>query len=265
VTTVVPILLYHSVSEGPSAEIAPFSLSPAAFVRHLDAIVACNATVLGVSEYVSALDECALPDRPVVITFDDGYADFYGHALPALEERGFPCTLYVATGFLEGRPSVRVSQRPRDPLLAWSQLRELVARGVEIGAHSHSHFELDTLQRRAAWREITECKVLLEEQLQTPIHTFAYPHGYSSPRLRLLVRAAGYRSACGVRNAFSTETDDRYLLARLTVRTETADARIFEWLRGTGAQIARPRELIRTRLFRAYRRGRSLVVARSWV
>jgi peptidoglycan/xylan/chitin deacetylase (PgdA/CDA1 family) len=254
-----PILLYHSVSETPSPALGDFTVSPARFARQLDAIAASGATTLTVSQYVAALDAGTLPERVVIITFDDGYADFYDHALPALGERLLPCTLYVATGFLEGRPALRVSRCPPDRMLEWRQLRELTAAGIEIGAHSHSHFHLDTLSRHVARDEIASCKTLLEQELQQSVPSFAYPNGHSSPTVKQLVIETGYDSACGVRNALSWEHDDRFRLARLTVRSATDDDTFRAWLEGRGASVAPSRELLKTRAFRAYRRNRSIL------
>jgi peptidoglycan/xylan/chitin deacetylase (PgdA/CDA1 family) len=255
----VPILLYHSVSETPSPVLRGFTVSPTSFARQLDAIAATGATTLTVSQYVAALDAGTLPEPAVIITFDDGFADFYDHALPALGERSLACTLYVATGFLGGRPALRVSRRPPDRMLEWRQLPELRAAGIEIGAHSHSHFHLDTLSRHVARDEIASCKTLLEHELQQPVPSFAYPNGHLSPTVRQLVIDAGYDSACGVRNALSWEHDDRFRLARLTVRSATDDDTFLGWLEGRGARVAPRRELLTTRAFRAYRRSRSIL------
>jgi peptidoglycan/xylan/chitin deacetylase (PgdA/CDA1 family) len=236
-----------------------FTVSAATFTRQLDAVVASGATALTVSQYVAARESGSLPERVVVITFDDGFADFYDTALTALAQRSLACTLYVTTGFLGGHPGPRVSWRPPDPTLEWQQLRELAAAGIEIGAHSHSHFHLDTLSRGAAHEEITRCKALLEEEVQTPVRSFAYPNGHASPAVKELVLDAGYKSACGVRNALSWEHDDRFQLARLTVRSTTGYDTFAAWLAGRGAPVAPSRELLKTRAFRAYRRGRSLL------
>lgn len=257
----IPILLYHSVSASPSAAIAPFSVSPDVFSSHLDAIVESHRTPLTVSEYAAGLGTGTLPDRPVVITFDDGYSDFHEHALPALARRGLPSTLYVTTGFLEGG-TPQVPARPPDPMLHWSQLAELVAAGTEIGAHGHRHFQLDTLSVPGARDEITRCKVLLEDAIGAEVQTFAYPHGYSSPTVRSLTRSAGYRSAAGVKNAFSRADDDLFSLARLTVGKTTDEATLRDWLAGVGAPAAPAREHASTRLWRGLRRSRSLVTRR---
>jgi peptidoglycan/xylan/chitin deacetylase (PgdA/CDA1 family) len=258
----IPILLYHSISSDASPLMRPFAAAPESFRRQLDLIVESGARVLTVSGYVELAAAGHLPERPLLLTFDDGFADFSEQALPALRERRLPCTLYVTTGFLDGCPGGVCAARPADRMLHWSQLAELAAQGVEIGAHSHSHPHLDTLSRRRAWDEVVRCKGLLEDELQAAIHSFAYPNGYSSPAVRRLVREAGYGSACSVKNAFSSPGDDRYSLARLTVRSTTTLDDLAGWLAGRGAPSAPPRESFRTRLWRVYRRTRALASGR---
>ena len=146
-------------------------------------------------------------------------------------------------------------------MLSWSQLRDLRSAGVELGAHSHTHPQLDTLPRAQARIEITLCKELLEEELQEAVNTFAYPHGYSSAAVRRLMREAGYESACGVKNALSSTEDDTFSLARLTVRASTELPQLRGWLQGVGPTVA-PRERMRTRLWRLHRRV-SAVAARQ--
>ena len=252
--TVVPILLYHSVSSDPSALVRPFTVTPDAFAEQLDAALELGCTSLAISQFQRA--KCrleALPPRPVIITFDDGFADFEETALPCLRERGLAATLYVTTGFLGGRPKHASERSFDDRMLSWSQLRDLRSAGVEIGAHTHTHPQLDTLPRSQARVEITLCKDLLEDELQEAISAFAYPHGYSSAAVRCLVREAGYKSACGVKNALSSTEDDVFSLARLTVRATTGLPELRGWLQGAGPAVA-PREMMRTRLWRLGRR-----------
>ena len=103
-------------------------------------------------------------------------------------------------------------------MLSWSALGDLEKAGFEVGAHGHQHHQLDLLSIAEVTRDIALCKTLLEERLGHGVATFAYPHGYYTPRVREAVRAAGFDSACGVKNAFSHPFDDRLSLARLTVR-----------------------------------------------
>jgi peptidoglycan/xylan/chitin deacetylase (PgdA/CDA1 family) len=259
----VPILLYHSVSDDPPPFARPYSVAPAAFARHLDAVVARGLVALTVGGYADALerDDRARLERAVVITFDDGLADFATEALPALQARGLASTLFVTTGCLAGGTA------PAHPGIArhalrWSQLPGLRESGVEIGGHSHSHPHLDTLSARAAREEIGRCTASLEDALGAPVASFAYPHGYSSPRVRAVTRAAGYRAACGVKDTFSSPEDDRFALARLMLRADTPAARVERWLDRLDAPRPVLRESVRTRGWRLWRRGRALLSRR---
>lgn len=257
----VPILAYHSISDAPPPIVRRLAVSPACFRRQLDAIVSSGACTLTVSDYVAATTQGdRLPQGIVLITFDDGFEDFVTTALPALEERGLRSTLYVATGLLRGKAGMRRTTCS-DRMLDWSQLAELASRGVEIGGHSHTHPQLDTLSRRRAVTEIDGSRRLLEDELQVRISSFAYPHGYFSPLVRSLVREAGYESACAVRNALSVVGEDRFALSRLTVRAETSPHEVSAWAAGIGPQ-APTRERIRTRGWRAARRARAVAARR---
>ncbi len=257
----VPILLYHSVSSDPPGPVRDFAVTPAVFADHLDLLADEGCTALTVADYLGALDAPvpSLPPRPVVVTFDDGWADFRA-AADTLAGRGLPATLYVTTGLLGGRPGAgTVLGDGGCHGLAWTDLVHIASAGIEIGGHSHSHPQLDTLSIHRARDEILRSKNLLEDELQKPIETFAYPHGYSTRAVRAEVRHAGFVGACGVKNALSSDVDDRWSLARLTVRPTTSTADVRAWLGGSGAPSTPPTERARTRAWRAYRRGRAVM------
>lgn len=253
----IPILNYHSVSGAPSADIAPFSARPEDLGRHLDLIVSGGHPALTVSELVDLLDrDVAPPPGAVVITFDDGFEDNLATAAPMLAARGLPATVYVTTGYLPGCPAEE-SVRPPGRMIPFDRLAELEAAGIEVGSHSHSHRQLDLLSRSAAADDIRRGKELLEGALGHPVASFAYPHGHASRWVQDEVQRCGFRSACGVRNAFSHPADNRWLLARLTVMDSTTCARVEQWLSGTGAPVASRREHVRTKVWREVRRIRS--------
>jgi len=255
--TVIPILLYHSVSENPPRWIAPYTVTPAAFARHVDLLVESGLDAMTISQLGAALRGLTpLPERPVAITFDDGFADFES-AARVLAHHRLPSTLYVTTGALRGGGGPAADMAiPPAPMLDWSQLPELAELGVEIGGHTHTHPALDIMRPQAAADEIRRCKDLLEDTLATPVHSFAYPHGFHTARLRRAVEAAGYHSACAVINALSSESDHVFSLARLTVRSDTSDEQMRDWLAGRGVRVAPGRQGWRTAVWRCYRRAR---------
>jgi peptidoglycan/xylan/chitin deacetylase (PgdA/CDA1 family) len=261
--TLVPIVLYHSVSSDPPPVSRGFSVDAPTLARHLDLVVERGLRALTVSQLLDAMgrgDTSALA-RAVVITFDDGFADFASAALPALRDRGLTATLFVATGLLRGGPEPPVYRALAPHMLEWSQLADLHAAGIEIGGHSHTHPQLDTLGTAAVREEVGRCTGLLSDALAMPVRVFAYPHGYSSPRVRRVVADAGYRGACAVRNTLTGPGDDEFALGRLMVTSETDVGTVESWL---ARRAARPigRESARTRGWRAYRRGRALVTRR---
>lgn len=247
----IPILLYHSVSDHPAPETAPFAVPPKTFASHMDALKARSLRCLTVTEFVNRLPD---PGNDIaLVTFDDGYLDFAENAVPVMAEREIASTVYVTTGFVAGDVP-----RPSDPMMQWSQLADLGSADVEVGAHSHSHFQMDTLTTDLLRKELNKPKELLEAAIGKPVTSFAYPHGYNGSRVRRHTRQAGYTSGAGVRNAFSHANDDHFNLARLTVMNDTPVSTIEAWLDGRSAQVATSHEALKTKGWRTYRRAKAL-------
>ncbi len=253
----VPILLYHAISDDPPGWIAPFTVGPAAFAAHLDVVAASGRQPLTVSQYLDGLRGSApLPERPVLITFDDGFADFATAALPALTRRGLPSTLYVTTGALAGQP--RDCVLPPAAMLRSTDLAGLAEAGVEIGAHSHTHRQLDLLSAREAGRELSRSGDQLAQLVGHRIRSFAYPHGYWRARVRQLAGELGYDSACGVGESLCSPGDHPLALPRLMVRADTSAATVAAWLDGSGASVLHRRHRVLAFGWRQYRRVRQL-------
>lgn len=252
--TVVPILLYHGVSDRCSPEIARFTVAPSTFDQQLAQLAGDGYQTLTVSAFRPALLGAAdrLPARPLLITFDDGFANFATDALPILQRYGFTATLYATSGFMGDAAPGR--NRYGDPMLTWGDLAGVAAAGVEVGAHTHGHPMLDTLPHAAAREEITRSKDLIEQHLQAPIGTFAYPHGYSSAWVRHEVQKAGFTTACAVKNALSHTGDDLFAIARLTIEASHSADAVAGMVAGRGAQLAPARESVKTWGWRQARR-----------
>jgi len=258
-TDAVPVFLYHSVSEHPEPWVAPHTVTPQAFTEQLDRIADSGRTIVPLRRLVAALrGGAALPAHCAVLTFDDGYEDFYWAVAQILADRDLPATLYVTTGAVHvpGRPA-EGSLLPPAPMLSWRQIANLDALGIEIGGHSRTHVELDTLAGRHLDDEITGCKRQLEDAVGHPVTAFAYPGGYSNASVRRKVLKAGWTSGVAAPNAFSSPVDDPLRIARLRVRADTSPERFQEWAEGRGAPVAPFPEPLRVKGWRAYRRMRA--------
>jgi peptidoglycan/xylan/chitin deacetylase (PgdA/CDA1 family) len=230
-TRSIPILMYHSISQPTNFVHAGYRDScvpPMSFEAQIDYLYRNMYTILNVSQLIQILnDKSPIPDKTIVLTFDDGYADFYYSALPILSRYNLTATLYVVTGCV-GKTALwlRRERQTGQPMLTWKQIAEISNSGIECGAHTHSHPKLDTLSLTMAKEEIRCSKDLLEQHLGQQVTSFAYPYGYYTSDMRRLVKEAGFTSACVVKYAMCSEKTDCFTLERLAI-TPNMDMRAF--------------------------------------
>ena len=247
--TVVPVLDYHSISDERRDGTLRWSVSPGDFDEQMALLHERGRTPLTVGGYVDVLRRrLPLPPRPVVVTFDDGFADLATAALPVLRRYNLCATAYVIT-----------SRIGVDPALDLAQLTDLHQAGVEIGSHSDTHQAMDCLTPAALRHETAVSRARLETWLQAAVTSFAYPYGYHSRAVRQAVIDAGYTSACAVKNALSHPGDDMFAIARVLVERTTGVAGIDDLLEGRGWPMSWRGERLRTRGWRAYRRVRHVL------
>jgi peptidoglycan/xylan/chitin deacetylase (PgdA/CDA1 family) len=198
----------------------------------------------------------SLPERSVVITIDDGLADFYQNALPILMKHGVAATLYVVTGLVGGRCAwLDAEGEGHRPMLTWDQIGQIARCGIECGAHTQHHPELDVLPLEAARKQILESKAALEGYLGRSVASFAYPYGKYCRKVREMVQAAGFTSACAVKHALSATDDDPFALARIQVPPDVPLASFEQWLQGRGVRRAPRREPVSKIAWRLARRA----------
>lgn len=184
------ILMYHHVS---SSTPASTSVSPQRFIEHLELLQHEGFLVWPLEQIVAHLqNEQPMPDKVVALTFDDAFVSVYETALPELQERGWPFTIFVnATSIERGHPLN----------MTWDQLRAAREAGATIAnhylTHDHMHRRLEgeTDEQWAARirRDLAENQRLLEENIGVSLPRFlAYPYGEYSPELQAIVADMGY-------------------------------------------------------------------------
>ena len=135
-------------------------------------------------------------ERTVVLTFDDGLANFAEAAWPILREMAFSATNYVPTAFIGADAAwYPVYGLPPMPCMGWDALRALRREGADVQSHGHSHRDLTRVSPEERREELRRSRAVLEEGLGEPVEHLAYPFGGTSPEVRRDVQAAGYRSA----------------------------------------------------------------------
>jgi len=155
-----------------------------------------------------------LPQRAVVITFDDGFADFAEHAAPILLAREWTATVFLPTGRLGGKEDWDGADVQARPLMTWAQVEDLAARGIDFGAHSVSHTDLTKLgSEDLAW-EIRQSSKDIESHLGRAPFAFAPPYGYFSPAVRMQI-GKWFRVSAGTRLGRVTRDSDLLNLPRI--------------------------------------------------
>ncbi|MEU0964613.1 polysaccharide deacetylase family protein [Streptomyces sp. NPDC005917] len=252
----VPILMYHSVATAPNEATRALSVAPEAFAEQMALIAEMGLTPLNTADLAASWRSGGpLPDRPVLITFDDGYEGVHRHALPVLAKQGFVSTLFVSTGWIEGPYATGGGL---DAMLDWDQVRELADAGCEIGGHSHTHPQLDQLDDERLRAELVGCRKIVAEQLGSAPASFAYPYGYSSRRVRQAVRASGFAQALAVENGLARRRQGPYALRRVTVRRSTDTAEFVRLLEGRAIARNFARDRALTKGYAVLRRARQV-------
>lgn len=240
------ILMYHSISEASG----PTSIAPDIFEAQMQALAASGLPVV-------TPDALAAPParRVVIITFDDGFADFADTAWPILRNHGFCPIVYLPSGRIGGTDNWAGGHIPARPLMRWDQIEHLATEGVCFGAHSISHPDLTTLGPELLEEEVSGSGQDIAARLGQPIRHFAPPYGASNPTVRHHV-AQQYDTSVGTRLGVAGPGDDAHDLPRLEMFYFNNLARWRAHLAGRGRPYLAAR--------RAMREVRAMVRGNSW-
>jgi len=242
---VLPVLMYHSVSAVPGGPLRRLAVPPALLTDQLVALREAGFTLLGLTEALQrhtadpvgkrvAADPVG--KRVVAVTFDDGYANFLTGGLAALAAARAKATLYLAVGHLGRGPASWLGRQGDQlgPLMDWSGVAEATAAGVEIGSHNMVHVPMDVLPRPLMARAVSDARRVLQDRTQTPVPSFAYPHGYHDRAVRTAVARAGHESACEVGYRRYRGVGHRYAIPRLLIGPDHTPADVVSLVSGAG-------------------------------
>ena len=220
----VPILMYHYIrpDPGPDDPVGQgLSVSPELFAAHLAYLAEQGYSTITMAELADVWQgRRTLPSKPIVLTFDDGYRDFYTNAWPILDRFRFSATVYVFDAVFD-----QPDYLTRDMIL------ELDAAGtIDIGSHTTFHNDLPGLSDSDAEEEIIGSRRALEELLGHPVRTFCYPHGSYSERDVALVREGGYALAVTTEWGHAEPSMEPELLPRIRMWGWTSTEELASWL-----------------------------------
>lgn len=230
-TVQIPILMYHYIEhvKDPRDTIRQkLNIYPETLDAQLKTMTSAGYTFLYASEVADILDgKKPMPSKPIVLTFDDGYRDFYTDAFPILLKYKVKSTAYIISGFLN-QPNYMTSE----------QLGLVAGSGyVEIGAHTMHHIDLQHASALKASEEIIGSKKELEALLHIPIVSFAYPGGRFNPTTVTIVSQAGFTNAVSTLLGTTASTSNRFLLYRLRPGSRTG-AHLLSFLDKEASHIA---------------------------
>lgn len=207
-TLYVPILMYHHIGDSYDQAAADLTVSPQNFEAQVKYFKESGYNSVTLKEAYNAFENsAALPSKPIVFTFDDGYEDAFVNAVPILKKYGYVGSFAIATELL-GRPSYGV----------WNDVFYAKDQGMEIISHSENHLDLTKpiYSKDDLYREIFLSKQILEEKLGTSIDFFVYPYGRFNQTVEQMIKDAGYKMA--LTTEFGTNIRENYLFEVQRVR-----------------------------------------------
>lgn len=206
----VPILMYHHVLPGEKAkEIAAgyLNVPPEVFQKQMNYLLEKGYSVISLKEMTEGIKSNALPGKPVVLTFDDGYRDYYEYALPILKEKNFKSVVFIITQYVGGERYV-----------SWSQLSEMAQTGlVAIGNHTLNHPYLSKISPEEEQNQILSAQSIINERLGVRAEFFAYPYGSVSETAKEILKENNFTGAVVTTNTSPQCLGLPYVLSRIRI------------------------------------------------
>jgi peptidoglycan/xylan/chitin deacetylase (PgdA/CDA1 family) len=252
----IPILMYHSIADEDEAGLHPYyrtATAPPVFAAQMESLQQNGFSVIDLSKALGCFSEPEAKKNSVVITFDDGFRNFYRNAFPILNRYGFTATMYLPTAYIG---QSRLSFKGKE-CLTWSEVRELRKHGISFGSHTVTHPQLHDCDADARKKEVADSKQTIEQELGSAVQSFAYPYAFPETdasfkrRFREELHQAGYENGvCTVVGRLDPASDP-FFLKRLPINSDD-DSRLFlAKMAGSYDWLGKPQYLLK--------------LAKSWV
>ena len=214
----ISVLMYHMIGDEPDNGAI---LTEANFRRQLELIRAQGFHPISMTELYAYVTEGApLPEKPVCITFDDGYKDNYTIVYPLMKEYGYPWTVFVITGDV-GKPN----------RMTWEDLSDMAKSGaVTIASHTATHPKLSEISREAARSDLETAQKALKDHLGIENHWLAYPYGSYDDEVAKIAKDIGIRMVVTSDGGRVHKGDSPYRLRRAWIGNEVSDDNYLERL-----------------------------------
>jgi len=222
----VPILVYHNIMDHYDPQSSLVHISPVEFENHMISIRDAGFNTITFTDYYNyVVHGKPLPEKHIIITFDDGYYSNYEYAYPILKRLNMKATIFVITGRM-GDKEVTF------PHFGWEEAREMQSSGViDIQSHSNLHPVMTNLEEGRLQLELRRSKYLIEKELGKPCEVFAYPYGMLNAYTQTAAQKAGYKIQVKVGDkGVNTANDGLMQLKRLTARGGTSGQELLDMI-----------------------------------
>ena len=204
----VPVLMYHVIATPPpGAQLPELYVDPKTFDRQMERLESDGFQGVSLDQVYDAWFKGGeLPEKPVVVSFDDGYRGQYVYARPELRKLGWPGVLSAISGRI-GQPNAELSD---------AMVSRMIRDGWELDSHTVHHLDVTTLDSAQLRQEIAGSRQDLQQRFHQPVNFFCYPAGRFDAQAIQAVRAAGYLGATTVEEGLASK-GELYTLKRIRV------------------------------------------------
>jgi len=218
----IPILMYHSISddaENGSNSYYLTSTSARVFAEQMQFLHSSGYQAVSLDQAFGLSHSMQRAKMPVVITFDDGYKNFYTTAYPVLRQYDFTATVFLPTSYIGPNAGYFKGK----PCLSWQEIHELHRARIRFGSHTVTHPQLRSVSNHQRVDEIQRSKDILEQELGDAVNSFCYPFAFPEHdqsfcrRLRLELTQAGYEYGVTTIVGVAESEDDKLFLRRLPI------------------------------------------------